>query len=194
MEPSIVVGVDEAGRGALAGPVVASAVIINKSSKSLQFKDSKALSPSARKKLYDLINKTCLIGIGIIQSKEIDKINILQASLKAMKKAILDLNPPKNAKILVDGNKIPNLKQFNIQSIVKGDQYINQISAASIIAKITRDSIMNSYMSIYKGYSFDSHKGYGTKKHYQEIHKLGITENHRRSFNLTIQQTLFCES
>ena len=137
----IIAGVDEVGRGSLIGPVYAAAVILNKSVNSKILKDSKTLTEEKREILFKYIKKNSIWATGKANVKEIDKINILQASLLAMKRAIKKLKK-KPSQILIDGNKIPDLKNYNLRAIVKGDQKIPSISAASIIAKVTRDNFI----------------------------------------------------
>ena len=137
----IVAGVDEVGRGSLIGPVYAAAVILNKSINNKLLKDSKSLTKSKRETLSNYIKKNSVWSIGKASVKEIEKKNILQASLLAMKRAIKKLKK-KPVLVLIDGNKLPELKNYNLRSIVKGDQKIPSISAASIIAKVTRDKVI----------------------------------------------------
>lgn len=231
----IIIGIDEAGRGPLAGPVVAAAVL----PRSLQFvisdlekenenpnyklqiknynliRDSKTLSERQRESLYDFIQENFFTGVGICDHKTVDRMNILQASFLAMKKALTNLQSISNDKILktkasgkinvrkrlndsalknskfnqnskqillVDGNqKIPNFSKEQI-AIPQGDQKIKSISAASIIAKVTRDRIMREMHKVYPQYGFDRHKGYGTKIHMEALKKYGPCKIHRRSF------------
>ena len=184
-------GVDEAGRGCLAGPVVAAAVILDPQLDKSLFKDSKLLSEQKRDVLFSLLNDSkSFIGLSIISNQEIDKINILNATMNAMKEAILNLssNPDK---IIVDGNKAPKIDKLLIESKIRGDQLIPEISAASIIAKVTRDNMMKDVALKYPGYEFEINKGYGTKAHYKALFEKGITPIHRLSFNLNQQETLF---
>ena len=212
----IIIGIDEAGRGPLAGPVVACAAALKnlphpptpspagRGRGEGQFdlvRDSKTLSEKQREKLYDFILDNFHVGIGICDHETVDRINILEASFLAMKKAVGDLtkkiknfpHPPTPAPsgrgwgegrciILVDGNKkIPNLSQEQ-KAIVNGDKYVKSISAASIIAKVTRDRIMLEMHEKYPEYQFDRHKGYGTKLHMDSLQKYGPCEIHRKSF------------
>ena len=174
-----VAGIDEAGRGPLAGPVVAAAVILN--GKILkQIKDSKKLSEKQREEIFKKI-KNCpeiLWGIGIVSEKVIDKINILEATKLAMQKAVKNLN---SDFILIDGNFKIN-SEIPQKSIIKGDQKVFSISAASIIAKVTRDRLMQKYHKKYPQYGFDKHKGYGTKKHFEALEKFGACKIHRKTF------------
>jgi ribonuclease HII len=179
----IVAGIDEAGRGPLAGPVVAAAVIFKSDpAEHLGINDSKKLSEKKREELFELIPGLSLaVGIGIVDHLEIDKINILQATQKAMRIAAENLKI-KPDHLLVDGNYF---KEFGIsyETIVKGDGRSLSIAAASIIAKVTRDRWMTETADkLYPGYGFARHKGYGTKAHYEALDKLGISPIHRLSF------------
>ncbi|MDD5098306.1 MAG: ribonuclease HII [Candidatus Pacebacteria bacterium] len=187
-----VAGIDEAGRGPLAGPVSASAVFIPQKYftkvKKIKFvKDSKKLSEKERKEVFNELmeNKNVKWGIGIVSEKIIDKINILEATKLAMIKAVKDLE--KKYKIKVDFIILDGRMKINIdidqESIVKGDDKVFSISAASIIAKVTRDEIMIKYDKKYPQYNFKKHKGYGTKEHFLRIKKRGICDIHRKSFN-----------
>ena len=177
----LVCGVDEAGRGPLAGPVVAAAVIFPKHQAPLGLTDSKRLSHKQREHLLNIIEQTALIGIGISEPEEIDRINILQASLTAMKRAVLDLETPPAA-ALIDGNKLPELT-LPCEAIVKGDARSFSIAAASIVAKVTRDRLMKRANARFSGYDLDRHKGYPTKAHRAQIIKLGPAPIHRFSFS-----------
>ncbi len=178
----IIAGVDEVGRGSLIGPVYASAVILNKSINKKLLKDSKKLSKSKREILAKYIKQNSTWSIGRASVKEIEKINILQASLLAMQRAIKKLKK-KPSLILVDGNKLPEMKNYSMKSIIKGDQKIPSISAASIIAKVTRDKIITNLGKKFKGYHLDKNCGYGTKQHLKAIKNLGITSEHRKTFS-----------
>ena len=178
----IIAGVDEVGRGSLIGPVYAAAVILNKSVNSKIIKDSKTLTKEKRGILFNYIKKNSIWAIGKASVKEIDKINILQASLLAMKRAIKKLKK-KPSQVLIDGNKIPDLKNYNLRAIVKGDQKIPSISAASIIAKVTRDNFIKTLAKKNKGYYWDQNFGYGTKQHLKAIKKLGGNKHHRKTFS-----------
>lgn len=187
---SLVIGVDEAGRGPLAGPVVSTAVIIKEKIDGV--KDSKCLSASRREALFNLIvNKAIAFGIGVASPKEIDNFNILRATLLSMKRAIESLNLNyfyrngefiKEARVFVDGNKIIPEVKFHQKAVIGGDRKIYEISAASIIAKVTRDRMMKSFSKKYPVYAFERHKGYATPLHREMIKKYGISEIHRRSF------------
>ena len=178
----IVAGVDEVGRGSLIGPVYAAAVILNKSINRKLLKDSKSLTKSKREFLSKYIKKNSIWSIGKASVKEIEKINILQASLLAMKRAIKKLKK-KPVIVLVDGNKLPEIKNYKLRSIIKGDQKIPSISAASIIAKVTRDKMITNLGKKFKGYYWDQNYGYGTKQHLKAIKNLGITSQHRKNFS-----------
>jgi len=188
-----VVGIDEAGRGPLAGPVVAGAVIlypevIEKIKKAPEYKlirDSKTLSASQRERAYGFIVQNFKWGVGFSDEKAIDRVNILQAAFLAMKKAISDIKRKTEGEpemILLDGkNPIPNIS-IRQESIIAGDRHIFSISAASIVAKVTRDRIMLAYHDKFPEYGFAKHKGYGTRLHFEMIEKYGLCEIHRKSF------------
>lgn len=175
-----IAGIDEAGRGSLAGPVVAAAVILPKVN--LSVNDSKKLSAAKRISLFDEIKSLAVgIGIGIVESDEIDRINILNASIAAMESAVKNLNPAPDF-LLTDALKLNlNIAQA---AIIKGDTKSISIASASIIAKVTRDNIMKEYDKLYPGYGFGKHKGYGTKAHKEALAELGICLIHRKSFKL----------
>jgi len=192
-----VLGVDEAGRGPLAGPVVAGAVMLeerefNEEEKKLWdlIKDSKKLSKKRREEVFEFIVKNFYTGVGICNHETIDRINILEATFLAMKKAVGDLkakilnqtNVGAKMIVLVDGDKIiPNFS-LEQKSIVSGDKLVKSISAASIIAKVTRDRMMQEMDVKYPNYQFAKHKGYGTKIHIDALKKFGPCEIHRRTF------------
>ena len=178
----ITAGVDEVGRGSLMGPVYAAAVILNRSIDIKLLKDSKSIAKDKRELLSNYIKKNSTWAVGKASVKEIDKINILQASLLAMKRAVKKLKI-KPSHILIDGNKVPDLKNYNLKAVIKGDQKIPSISAASIIAKVSRDKFIAALAKNNNGYGWDQNFGYGTKKHLKAIKKLGITKHHRRSFS-----------
>ena len=176
-----IAGVDEAGRGPLAGPVFAAAVILNPDDPIHGLTDSKKLSAAKREYFFDEIQRRALaFAISRAEVDEIDSINILQASLLAMKRAVemLTLIPHL---VQVDGNQCPKLL-CHVEAIVQGDLKIPAISAASILAKVARDRALLLYDQQYPGYGFAQHKGYGTKLHLEAIQQLGITPIHRRSF------------
>jgi ribonuclease HII len=174
----LIAGVDEVGRGCLAGPVIAAAVILRNNISGL--KDSKKLSKKKREELSLIIMKNSYFSFGSSSPKEIDEINILQASLLAMKRAILKLSV-EPGKILIDGIHKPDLNT-DTQTIISGDSYIDEISAASIIAKVYRDNLMMQFDKKYPNFYFSSHMGYGTKMHKAAIKKYGITPIHRKTF------------
>jgi len=177
-----IAGVDEVGRGSLIGPVYAAAVILNKSIDKKILKDSKRLTKNKRENLSKYIKKNSIWAVGKASVKEIEKINILQASLLAMKRAIKKLKK-KPSYVLIDGNKIPELKNYKLKAIIKGDQKIPSISAASIVAKVSRDNFILTLSVKNKGYHWDKNFGYGTKQHLNAIKKLGVTRHHRKNFS-----------
>ncbi len=178
----IVAGVDEVGRGSLIGPVYAAAVILNDSINKKLLKDSKIIAKDKRELLSNYIKKNSIWAIGKASRNEIDKINILQASLLAMKRAIKKLKK-KPSHILVDGNKLPDLNNYKLKAVIKGDQKISCISAASIIAKVSRDKFILSIAKKNIGYHWDQNFGYGTKQHLRAIKKLGANKHHRKTFS-----------
>ena len=177
-----VAGVDEVGRGPLAGPVVAAACILPLGFSHPDLKDSKKLTPAKRKAIVQLLKMTpgVFTGIGVIEADEIDKINILQASLKAMILAVRDLKILPDY-LLVDGNKTPNI-DIASEAIVKGDSVCPAIAAASNIAKVYRDELMDDYHAKWPQYGFNSHRGYPTKAHLNAIALHGPLRVHRHSF------------
>ena len=176
-----IAGLDEAGRGPLAGPVVAAAVVLPSQGIHQELFDSKMIPSKKRELLYGAIFSQALgVGIGIIGQGEIDELNILQATLKAMALAVSDLPLPPDF-LLIDGNQGLTLPIAQ-KPIRKGDQLSNSIAAASIVAKVTRDRIMSEYHQKYPQYDFARHKGYGTREHRQAIEKFGICELHRKTF------------
>ena len=177
----VLAGVDEVGRGSLIGPVYAAAVILNKSINTKILKDSKSLSKNKRKEISTYIKKNSIWAIGQASVREIEKINILKASLLAMKRAIIKLKK-KPSLVLIDGNKLPNIKNYNLKYIIKGDQKIPSISAASIIAKVSRDKFIITLSKNFKNYRWDTNSGYGTKEHIKAIKKFGVTKYHRKTF------------
>ena len=184
-----VAGVDEAGRGPLAGPVVASAVVFDQGVFIDGVNDSKKLTEKKRERLFHTIHEQALaIGIGIVNHEVIDRINILQASFLAMNKALdhLKLLPEQ---LLVDGNFFRHEK-FPVENIVKGDSLSHSIAAASIIAKVTRDALMKELHEQYPQYGFAKHKGYGTKAHIEAIRQYGYSPIHRRSFHVDRLESL----
>ena len=175
-----IIGVDEVGRGPLAGPVISAAIILNKEKIPEGINDSKKLSKKKREVINEELISQHSFAIGIASVEEIDKINILQASLLAMKRAVLNLNI-KPQTILVDGNKLPDL-EYNMYPIIKGDSKSISIAAASIIAKVYRDKLMQDLSLQYPGYYWEKNSGYGTKQHLLALDNLGVTPIHRKSF------------
>jgi ribonuclease HII len=178
----ILAGVDEVGRGSLLGPVYAAAIILNNSIDKKLLKDSKTLTKDKREELEKYIKKNSIWAIGQASTKEIEKINILQASLLAMKRAILKLKT-KPSLVLIDGNKLPDLKNYKLKYVIKGDQKIPSISAASIVAKVSRDKFITKLSKEFSNYGWDTNSGYGTKEHLNAIKKFGITKYHRKTFS-----------
>lgn len=178
---SYICGIDEAGRGPLAGPVVAGAVILPKDCRILYINDSKKLSEKRRNELFDIIKEEAVTyGIGIIDAARIDEINILQATYEAMRSAINNLNPSPDI-LLNDAVTIPKVDIKQVP-IIKGDAKSISIAAASVLAKVTRDRIMEEYDKKYPEYGFAKHKGYGSAFHTEAIRKYGPCPIHRRSF------------
>ncbi len=177
----IIAGVDEVGRGSLIGPVYAAAVILNNDIDKKKIKDSKKLSKTNREILEKYIKKNSFWAIGSASLIEIDKLNILNASLLAMKRAIKKLKK-KPTLVLVDGNKLPKIKNYKLKSIIKGDQKISEISAASIIAKVSRDRLVTNLSKKFTKYSWSKNAGYGTRDHIIAIKKYGVTKFHRKTF------------
>lgn len=178
---ALIAGVDEAGRGPLAGSVVAAAVILNAANPVMGLDDSKKLTPQKRLRLFHLIRERATAwSIANASVAEIDSLNILQASLLAMKRAVESLTV-QPGHVLVDGNKIPHW-DYSAEAIVKGDSRVAAIAAASILAKVTRDGEMEQYATQYPGYGFAQHKGYPTRQHREAIKRLGVSPIHRRSY------------
>ncbi len=176
-----VCGVDEAGRGPLAGPVYAAAVILPIGAEIDGLNDSKKLSEKKREELFEIINDVAIsVSVGTASEKEIDEINILNATFLAMKRAVLGLEIPADYAI-IDGNRAPNL-EIPAETVVKGDGKVMSVAAASIIAKVSRDRFMLKMAEQYPEYQFEKHKGYGTKLHYEMIEKYGVSPIHRKSF------------
>ena len=177
----LICGIDEVGRGPLAGPVVAGAVILPKDCEILYLNDSKQLSAEKREQLYDVILEHAVaVGIGIVSPQRIDEINILQATYEAMRQAIEKLNP-QPAVLLNDAVRIPQVAIQQVP-IIKGDAKSVSIAAASIVAKVTRDRMMEQYEEVFPGYGFARNKGYGSKEHIEALQTMGPTAIHRRSF------------
>ncbi|EKE00992.1 MAG: Ribonuclease HII [uncultured bacterium] len=177
----LIAGVDEVGRGPLAGPVMAAAVILDSINPIAGLADSKLLTAKRREVLCEIIQNNCIAwAIGRAEVEEIDSINILQASLLAMQRAICALSV-KPHHIQVDGNFCPKVN-YSVEAIINGDNLVPVISAASIVAKVIRDREMVEYDKIYPQYGFAAHKGYGTKQHLSALRTFGVTPIHRRSF------------
>ena len=175
-----IAGVDEAGRGPLAGPVVSAAVILRQRKFRNRIDDSKVLSASQREKAYQEIRAKAWVAIGIVGEKIIDQINILEATILSMRRAISFLSPQPDF-VLVDGSMSLNLN-IPYESIVRGDAKSLSIACASIIAKVARDRIMSIYHRKYPEYGFSQHKGYGTKSHFEALKRIGPSPIHRMSF------------
>ncbi len=181
-ETLLIAGVDEVGRGSLAGPVVVAAVILDLNNPIVGLADSKKLTERKRQELSQIIQQQALSwAIAEASVAEIDELNILQATLLAMQRAVAGLHIPPN-KVLVDGNRLPHLT-IPAEAIIKGDSKVPAISAASILAKVYRDNLMVDYHHLYPNFSFHLHKSYGTSQHLAEIQQFGYLEVHRKSFN-----------
>ena len=178
----IIAGVDEVGRGSLIGPVYAAAVILNASINKKILRDSKKISKNKREKLSKLIKKNSIWSLGKASIKEIEKLNILHATLLAMKRAIIKLKK-KPELVLIDGNKLPFIKNYTLKYIIKGDEKVPSISAASIIAKVARDKFITNLAKKFTRYGWDTNFGYGTKTHLNALKKFGITKHHRKTFS-----------
>ena len=176
-----IAGVDEVGRGSLIGPVYASAVIFKKECDIKKLKDSKQLTKKKREILNKYIKKNYYWSIASASKKEIEKINIINATLLAMQRAIKKLKK-KPKIVLIDGNRIPKMKNYNLKYVIKGDQKVPQISAASIIAKVSRDNLMKKISKNFMKYQWIRNCGYGTRDHLSAIKKFGITKHHRKTF------------
>lgn len=180
LTPGLIAGVDEAGRGPWAGPVVAAAVVLDPDDIPEGIADSKALEPDVRERLYARIMVSAQVGIGVADVDRIDRDNILNATMWAMTTAIRQLpSPPRLA--LIDGNRAPRL-HCTARTIVRGDAQCLSIAAASIVAKVTRDRMMVALGRELPRYGFERHKGYGTPEHQQALARHGATAHHRRSF------------
>ena len=176
----IIAGIDEAGRGPWAGPVVAAAVVLRDFSFIQRIDDSKKLTPRQRKKAFSEIKRKARIGVGIISSAEIDRINILNATKAAMEKAVSELGEYPDC-LLIDGKiRVPG--EYIIENITGGDGKSLSIACASIVAKVTRDNIMSNYDKLYDSYGFKKHKGYGTPQHHRALKKFGPCPIHRMSY------------
>ena len=178
----VIAGVDEVGRGSLVGPVFAATVVFKKNIDKKKIKDSKKLSKNKRNLLEKYIKKNSIWTIGSASLKEIEKLNILNASLLAMERSIKKLKS-KPSLIMIDGNKLPIMNGYKLKSIVKGDQKVPEISAASIIAKVSRDRLISKMSKKFVKYGWNKNSGYGTKQHLKAIKKFGVTKHHRKKFN-----------
>lgn len=177
----VICGVDEAGRGPLAGPVCAAAVILPKHLEIPGLTDSKKMTDKKRRELFPLIQEQAVsYGIGLASQEEIDEINILQATFLAMERALSQLNVRPDM-VLIDGNRERDFG-VPVQTVIKGDSLSANIAAASILAKVTRDNLMMELAQQYPQYGFEIHKGYGTKAHYEALRQYGASPIHRRSF------------
>ena len=184
--PGLVAGVDEAGRGPLAGPVVAAAVILDDMAPIKGLADSKKLTERQRERLYDEIRaKALCCSVAQASVTEIDSLNILQATMLAMRRAVQGLRL-KPVKVLVDGNRLPSLDVM-AEAVVGGDALVPAISAASILAKVTRDRLLMELHERHPDYGFDRHKGYGTAQHLEALRRLGPLPEHRRTFSPVAQ-------
>ena len=178
----IIAGVDEVGRGPLAGPVYAAAVILPYDHQIVGITDSKKLSPRKRELLAEQIKQEALCwSLGVASVTEIDKFNIREATLLAMSRAIKKLSLKPDF-VKIDGNSLPKLTGYHLEAVIKGDLTVEVIGAASIVAKVARDNLMDRYALRYPEYGFDQHKGYGTAKHLAALKKYGPSPLHRRSF------------
>ena len=176
-----IAGVDEVGRGSLVGPVFAATVIFKKKVDKKKINDSKKLSRNQRNLLEKYIKKNSIWTIGSASLKEIEKLNILNASLLAMTRSIKKLKS-KPSLIIIDGNKLPIMNGYKLKSIIKGDQKVPEVSAASIIAKVSRDRLISKMSKNFIKYAWNKNSGYGTKQHLKAIKKFGVTKHHRKTF------------
>ena len=177
-----IAGVDEVGRGSLVGPVFAATVIFKKNLNKKKIKDSKQLSKNQRNLLEKYIKKNSIWTIGSASLKEIEELNILNASLLAMKRSIKKLRS-KSYLIMIDGNKLPTMNGYKLKSVIRGDQKVPEISAASIIAKVSRDRLISKMSKKFTNYAWNKNSGYGTKQHLKAIKKFGVTKHHRKTFS-----------
>ena len=179
--PAPVAGIDEAGRGPWAGPVVASAVVLDRQNLPDGLNDSKQLSKKKRESLFELIRQSAIVGIGIGTVEEIDRINIARANDLAMERAVADLRVDPGF-LLIDGRWVPKGLRAPARAVIKGGTLSLSIAAASIIAKVTRDRIMAELAGANPGYHWETNQGYGTKAHAEALKSLGVTPHHRHSF------------
>ncbi len=177
----VIAGVDEVGRGSLVGPVFAASVVFKKNVDKKKIIDSKKLSRNQRNLLEKYIKKNSIWTVGSASLKEIEKLNILNASLLAMKRSIKKLKS-KPSLIMIDGNKLPIMSGYKLKSIIKGDEKVAEISAASIIAKVSRDRLISKMSKKFTKYAWNRNSGYGTKEHLKAIKKFGVTKHHRKTF------------
>ena len=177
----VIAGVDEVGRGSLVGPVFAASVIFKKNVDKKKIIDSKKLSRNQRILLEKYIKKNSIWTVGSASLKEIEKLNILNASLLAMKRSIKKLKS-KPSLIMIDGNKLPIMSGYKLKSIIRGDEKVAEISAASIIAKVSRDRLISKMSKKFTKYAWNRNSGYGTKQHLSAIKKFGVTKHHRKTF------------
>ena len=181
VKKKIISGVDEAGRGAWAGPVVSAAVILKNYSNTEELNDSKILNKNERNEIFNKLKKKSIIGVGFSSVEEIEKFNILQATFLSMKRAINSLTKTPDL-LLIDGNRVPPKLKIEAYPIIKGDKFISEISAASIVAKVIRDTHMKILDKKYPGYGFTNNAGYGVKLHLDALKTLGVTPIHRQTF------------
>jgi ribonuclease HII len=177
-----VIGIDEVGLGCLAGPVISAAVYIGDELKDIRLVDSKKMSPSGREKVFNTIKRHCFASVGMATPEEIDNLNILSASHLSMRRAVKNL-PITPDKVLIDGKYVPD-GILNAESIIKGDNLVREISAASIFAKVFRDRLMIAYASHFPQYFLQKNKGYPTQQHKDVIKQIGKTRIHRKSFKI----------
>lgn len=183
----LIAGLDEVGCGPLAGPVLAACILLFESVSLAGIDDSKKLSARARYEIFERLKRKCALGLGIVWPEEIDRINIYQARIKAMEQAVASLEP-KPEHVLVDGPIRLDLSGLSYTNIINGDAISVTVAAASIMAKVIRDRIMELYDVDYPEYGFARHKGYGTRYHFEALARYGPTRIHRRSFNLKMRQ------
>ena len=181
IKKKIISGVDEAGRGSWAGPVVSAAVILKNYPNAKELKDSKILNKRERTEIFNKLKKNSIIGVGFSSVQEIERFNILQATFLSMNRAINSLAITPDL-FLIDGNRVPPKLTIEAYPIIKGDKFISEISAASIVAKVIRDTHMNILDKKYPGYGFTNNAGYGVKLHLDALKTLGVTPIHRQTF------------